>query len=286
MTLTLTLLLRVSVAVAVLGVVIALIAFLCDTVRLRGRRVLRCPRCWYSMADAPSMTCPECGRTARTSRHLTRFRYRWRTTLLGLLIAATGVTGFVVVLRLTPASVSRLPSWLLVRMVDPNPPLPGPNRSGQGAMSPPMSQALADEMWHRYQLGRLSRAHRALSAQRQFATRPPISITARSTWPADLPLRVHPTGDFSGPLPRVCMIEPQFAGGEDITLDDSGWGTIGHSRNFVVPADGMVLGPMPADVDEIVCVVRLLEAGEQVYREVVTMKVAATPGTERPHTAP
>ncbi len=37
--------------------------------RSRGR--LRCPRCWYDMAGA-GLTCPECGKQARSERALRR----------------------------------------------------------------------------------------------------------------------------------------------------------------------------------------------------------------------
>ena len=58
----------------------------------RPRSRVRCPRCWYNMAqavpDAAGLhTCPECGRSQLTDRALRRTRRRWRwATLAGLLL--------------------------------------------------------------------------------------------------------------------------------------------------------------------------------------------------------
>jgi hypothetical protein len=49
----------------------------------RGRR--RCPRCWYDMSAAPSLTCPECGHTARDARRLLATRRSTRLALLATL---------------------------------------------------------------------------------------------------------------------------------------------------------------------------------------------------------
>lgn len=51
---------------------------------LRGRRVAtpHCPGCWYDLAATPAgddgITCPECGRTARSTTELHPRRRRWR----------------------------------------------------------------------------------------------------------------------------------------------------------------------------------------------------------------
>jgi hypothetical protein len=51
--------------------------------RPKGRR--RCPRCWYDMSGVPSLTCPECGRTARSDRKLLKTRRRWRPAAIAAL---------------------------------------------------------------------------------------------------------------------------------------------------------------------------------------------------------
>lgn len=55
----------------------------------RGRK--RCPRCWYDMADSPTLTCPECGRDARRPDRLLRTRRRPRIAALAVLLNFTAV---------------------------------------------------------------------------------------------------------------------------------------------------------------------------------------------------
>jgi hypothetical protein len=69
-------------ALALLGLAIITLALFRD--RARGRR--RCARCWYDLAGVPGLTCPECGRTARSERALLRTRRRWRRVAIGLLV--------------------------------------------------------------------------------------------------------------------------------------------------------------------------------------------------------
>lgn len=72
------------------GLIIVLRALFGD--RARGRK--RCSRCWYEMSSVASLTCPECGRTARREASLYRTRRRWRLAALGMLIMALGSTRF------------------------------------------------------------------------------------------------------------------------------------------------------------------------------------------------
>ena len=55
--------------------------------RARGRR--RCPKCWYDLSGTPgSLTCSECGHTAKRERSLFRTRRKRRWALVGLILAA------------------------------------------------------------------------------------------------------------------------------------------------------------------------------------------------------
>ncbi len=57
--------------------------------RARGRR--RCPKCWYDLRAAMTLTCPECGRTARREGQLFKTRRRWRWAMVGVVLAAAGL---------------------------------------------------------------------------------------------------------------------------------------------------------------------------------------------------
>lgn len=52
--------------------------------RPRGRR--RCPKCWYDMSGVPGLTCPECGKVARSERRLRRTRRHRPIIALGVLL--------------------------------------------------------------------------------------------------------------------------------------------------------------------------------------------------------
>ncbi|GEM_PF-5855472 len=56
--------------------------------RSRGRR--RCPKCWYDLRASDSLTCPECGYTAKRERQLLKTRrwWRWATISTVVLFAA------------------------------------------------------------------------------------------------------------------------------------------------------------------------------------------------------
>src|SRR5262245_61920917 len=59
--------------------------------RPRGRR--RCPQCWDDLGAVPGLTCPECGREARTETRLFRTRRRWRWAIVGASFMVLGLAG-------------------------------------------------------------------------------------------------------------------------------------------------------------------------------------------------
>lgn len=71
---------------AVLGLGVVLFAMFKG--RSRGRK--RCPRCWYDMSASPTLLCSECGRTARSPRHLLKTRRRWRLAVVGMMVVLLG----------------------------------------------------------------------------------------------------------------------------------------------------------------------------------------------------
>ena len=93
--------------------------------RPRGRR--RCPKCWYDMRGSDSLTCSECGHTARRERQLYKTRRRMRCVGLAVMIILLGYG-----LHATPAVreigwFGIFPNTLIIRCVglvkDPDGPL-------------------------------------------------------------------------------------------------------------------------------------------------------------------
>src|SRR5688572_22211642 len=80
--------------------------------RSRGRR--RCPKCWYAMEGAPTLTCPECGHDARRERRLLVTRRRWRSAFAGFIFTmiAAGL-GSAPIIRHSAWRES-VPDWVLV----------------------------------------------------------------------------------------------------------------------------------------------------------------------------
>ncbi len=95
--------------VAMAGLLLCGWALLRD--RSRGRR--RCPRCWYDMAGVPGLTCPECGKQARSEKGLGRTKPRWRWAMLGLVLITLGGGAAVVPAVRSGGWVNYPPVWSL-----------------------------------------------------------------------------------------------------------------------------------------------------------------------------
>ena len=52
--------------------------------RSKGRK--RCPKCWYNMSHTPSLTCSECGYTAKREKKLRKTHRRWRWAVVAVLL--------------------------------------------------------------------------------------------------------------------------------------------------------------------------------------------------------
>jgi len=109
------------VCLGAFGLSLLLWALLWD--RSRGRR--RCPKCNYSMSAIPTMTCPECGRTAPRESSFFRTRRRWTWAAAGLCVFAFAVAaaGTAAILgdrhfQKTPGGWwNTAPAWMLVNRV-------------------------------------------------------------------------------------------------------------------------------------------------------------------------
>src|SRR5262249_38720196 len=81
----------------------------------RGKR--RCPRCWYDMAGLDGLTCPECGRAARSERSLGRTRRRWRRAAAGLLVLCLGLAALATPWAVRHATVQTAPTTALLAAI-------------------------------------------------------------------------------------------------------------------------------------------------------------------------
>jgi len=82
----------------------------------RGRP--RCRGCWYDMSGLDTLTCPECGRVARSDRALLRARCRWWAVAVGAVLFAVGCFG----LRVTNVGLdAALPAAAHVALYDRRP---------------------------------------------------------------------------------------------------------------------------------------------------------------------
>lgn len=176
--------------------------------RARGRR--RCPKCWYDMAGAPSLTCPECGRTAGAERQLFRTRRYRRRALGALAIVLVGYCTLRAPALHTGQWTGLIPTSILIVIApaDP-PPVPGvpllsglPIVNGFTQRQPPTpatltefkDRVLADlhsAVWERAQSGRAWRWQTSFFIQRFLSSynvdiSKGVQIPAR--WPMNEPV--------------------------------------------------------------------------------------------------
>ncbi|TVQ33772.1 MAG: hypothetical protein EA376_01370 [Phycisphaeraceae bacterium] len=188
---------------------LALLAWSLFWDRARGRR--RCPKCWYDMAGAVGLVCPECGRDAKREREMLRTRRRWGWAVAGCLVivGAYGVyVGQAVRARGWAAAV---PSWALVHLV----PVLSHERGDEWMQS--LNHATWREIEHRRSAGTL----RALKERmlmnriaRVNAGDPDPIIIVRDGWPTgmDIHIEVLPPLWVQGRRGRVLVVTPRAPG--------------------------------------------------------------------------
>lgn len=109
---------RWTTPLAVIGASVCLFALLliiCAIVGDRSRGRKRCPKCWYDMSGSPGLQCPECGKTAKSERKLSKSRRpRW-AFVLALLMVVPGIYAMVVSKRVAEyGAFAAVPTWFLM----------------------------------------------------------------------------------------------------------------------------------------------------------------------------
>lgn len=237
---------------------------------LRKERRRRCPRCWYVMEGVPSLTCPECGNTARTERKLLCFRRRWDKAALGITIVVLGVAslffGYVSSITWIPIT----PSFILVRLVeDPTPPNPRTSSRTQEQL------AILTEVWERYAAGELSLKNRRVLSKKQFGDgRNPVTITAPQRWPVGVPISVTVVARFEGPLPREFRAVPRFEGGSPIVAYDAGRRSIDFYPSDRYSFDGWAqkIGSPQLATTTLIFDATISEAGQTIWSGVLKVQ--------------
>jgi hypothetical protein len=81
--------------------------------RSRGRK--RCPKCWYDMSASPSLQCPECGKSAKSERKLSKARRpRW-AFVLAVLMVVPSIYAMMVSKRVAEyGAFAAVPTWFLM----------------------------------------------------------------------------------------------------------------------------------------------------------------------------
>ncbi|MFO0835594.1 MAG: hypothetical protein U0638_11535 [Phycisphaerales bacterium] len=200
-----------------LSTLLALHALLWDWLR-RARRpeVRRCPRCWYDMS-AGGMTCPECGRTARSERAMHYARRRWSMVVIALVLALSSLWSLFLT-RATYRQLARLsPTWLLLEIAeDPCGPI---TLTPVGRPDLTFEGEFRVELWRRSFNGDLSLAESRSLAARQFANPrwDVLTLETRPRWPVGVPLWAKVTSSFRGARDRDLVASSPWNGGDHYT---------------------------------------------------------------------
>lgn len=161
-------------AIALLTCGIGLSAWALFWDRARGRR--RCPRCWYDMAGAEGLRCPECGHVVKRERGLFKTRRRWGFAVLGVLVVLAGY-GVSVTPRVRAHGWARgVPSAAIVLFA----PLPEPFRN-LGPRDPGLLGRINSRLW----IDLYSRDRRPRGASGRLALWQRRVVLTRRKWAAE-----------------------------------------------------------------------------------------------------
>lgn len=214
--------------------------------RSKGHR--RCPKCWYNMSGTDSLTCSECGRTAKREERLYKTRRRWRwaitATLIGFLAGGSTLTPKIQ----RDGWVSTVPTRGLIWLLPWTGETPGQvhqvlvTRARADELSPADWNALFDRIvkgdsaakpttasWEQkyYAIFQQTylifdfRDHPGREASQKLYDLPPqYSLAVRPRWPEGLPLVVHGTYRTWWPIPNAFAmhVQPRTGGQQAINL--------------------------------------------------------------------
>jgi len=258
-----------AITAIALGAVGALLALLWDTAR-RWHAPRRCPRCWYAMDGTPGLTCPECGRAARTERALHRHRRRWRVAVLGVLVilagGATLASRFVTSTMVAPL----LPEWALVRITtDPRP------YAEKSRWNPTPPSPYQVELWNRYRAGRLSLAARRTIAADQLGAKPPMLVHSRPSWPVGVPLELLVSWQMYSPVAHEIEAVARLPDASPVVAYEPG---NAYTRLALFRSsddyDRWTVGTPDVPADGVVFDIVVREGGREVWRGVQRFPIA------------
>lgn len=265
--------------------VLAGLWFLWRSYRDPGRRLRRCPQCWYDMRGLAGFICPECGRDAVEERNLHRRRRRAGLTWAGLALILGGyLTGTAPTIRRVGETGLVPTTALLLIARPPDNPIEFPNFNVGTSRFPGAGPTRADrwfrELQRRVSMGAVPQWQLSLLYQRDLDR----VILCRDRWPAGEPMCIRlGAGWFGAPArPRLLRVTPRLPDAKPIEQQvfftgaipgATSWqGIQRHDQPYTLP-------PLPAGTTRITFDVEVLEFGgtepTTVFKGTVTKPVHA-----------
>ncbi|MFM9994905.1 MAG: hypothetical protein ACKVU4_03790 [Phycisphaerales bacterium] len=226
---------------AAAGLALGTWALFGDRARRRGVVRRRCSKCWYDMAGAPRLICPECGQAIKGEKALLRTRRRWgRAAAAFVALVAGAVTAAVPGYR-DGGWIGLIPTTVLVMIAPADDPIASPwgglvgvprlvngVLTGVGPVGGAPVQASWDTrccaaVWERLLAGRMfnwqARVYLNRIARRHRVAGP-WKVEYVDRWPADEPLRIAigPSPGFWA-LAAACNSEWWIGGDRNAVAD-------------------------------------------------------------------